>query len=121
MKLGSTLHSGSLSIYYTSNIETKMIVLGQRLPDTSIVIVQINQQNKRRLEDPKSSAASAGISIASLEVGSTTIVLLRVVAEVLIATCKVNIRKSWTGKVQGFKTISLRKLSENKNSNVTKI
>ena len=61
-----------------------------------------------------SSAASTGISIASLEVGSATVVFLRVVAEVLIATCKVNIRKSWTGKVQGFKTISLRKLSENK-------
>ena len=61
-----------------------------------------------------SSAASTGISIASLEVGSATVVFLSVVVEVLIATCKVNIRKSWTGKVQGFKTISLRKLSENK-------
>ena len=56
-----------------------------------------------------SSAASAGISIASLEVGFTT-----VVAQVLIATCKDNIRKNWTGMVQGMKTISLRKLSENK-------
>ena len=54
-----------------------------------------------------SSAASTGIYIASLEVGSATVVFLSVVAEVLIATCKVNIRKSWTAKVQGFKTISL--------------
>ena len=61
-----------------------------------------------------STAASASVSTASLEVGSATVVFLSVVAEVLTATCKVNIRKSWTGKVQGFKTISLRKLSENK-------
>ena len=61
-----------------------------------------------------STAASASISVTSLEVGFATVIFLSVVAEVLIATCKVNIRKSWTGKVQGFKTISLRKLSENK-------
>ena len=54
-----------------------------------------------------SSAASTGISVASLEVGSAIVVILSVIAEVLIATCKVNIRESWTGKVQGFKTISL--------------
>ena len=56
-----------------------------------------------------SSAASTGISIASLEVGSSTVVFLNVVAEVLIATCKVNIRKSWTGKVQGFKNHQVAK------------
>ena len=67
-----------------------------------------------------SSAASAGISIASLEVGSATVVFLRVVAEVLISTCKVHIRKNWTGKVQGFKTISLWKLSENKTQTIPK-
>ena len=67
-----------------------------------------------------SSAASTGISIASLEVGSATVVFLNVVAEVLIATCKVNIRKSWTGMVRGFKTISLQKLSENKTQTIPK-
>ena len=106
--------------YITNQHRNQNDNLGQRLPDTSIVILHIPkyQQNEGRLKDPKSSVASAGISIASLEVGSATVVLLSVLAQVLYVTCKINIRKSWTRKVQGMKTISLQKLSESKTQTI---